>query len=337
LFKTTMKHLTSSILWAATVFAASIPAWPQACETRDEIPAQAKTTMDGAAKQVFDQAASGDVNSLRANAIPSLQSNFGGIAGAVNDNKASFTGAHPELRASFLLDTGPTASQDGRFYCGVFGAGGLGASSAEFDLPGLPAGKYAIVIQDFIGSKGPYSITTIFQDVSGWKLAGFYVRPESALGHDGIWYLQRAREYKSKGQNHNAWFYYVTSWDLLAPVRFMDSSLLSKITQESSGIQPKDVPLAGNAVDYTANGKTYKITEMSVLPNDKTLDLSIKYSVNSTADFNATQADARNLANAYVTQYPEIKDSFNNVWAHAVDANGGDVAGLVILKPTAKP
>lgn len=327
-----MKHLTSSILWAATVFAVSIPAWPQTCETRDEIPAQAKTTMDGAAKQVFDQAASGDVNSLRANAIPSLQSNFGGIAGAVNDNKAAFTGAHPELRASFLLDTGPTASQDGRFYCGVFGAGGLGANSAEFDLPGLPAGKYAIVIQDFIGSKGPYSLTTIFQDVSGWKLAGFYVRPESALGHDGIWYLQRAREYKSKGQNHNAWFYYVTSWDLLAPVRFMDSSLLSKITQESSGIQPKDVPFAGNAVDYTTNGKTYKITEMSVLPNDKTLDLSIKYSVNSTADFNATQADARNLANAYVTQYPELKDSFNNVWAHAVDANGGDVVGLVSLK-----
>jgi hypothetical protein len=332
-----MKHSTSGIFCAAMFFAASIPAWPQACGTRDDIPAQTKTATDSAAKQVFDQAANGDVNSLRANAIPSLQSSFGGIAAAVNDNKAAFAGAHPELRTSFLLDTGPTPSQDGRFYCGVFGAAGLGASSAEFDLPGLPVGKYAIVIQDFIGSKGPYSLTTIFQEMTGWKLAGFYVRPESALGHDGIWYLQRARDYKSKGQSHNAWFYYVTSWDLLAPVRFMDSNLLSKITQESSGIQPKDVPSAGKAVDYTANGKTYKITDMSVLPNDKTLDLSIKYSVNSTADFNATQADARSLANAYVTQYPELKDSFNNVWAHAVDANGGDVAGLVILKPPAKP
>ncbi len=332
-----MKHLTSCIFCAAIILVAGIPAWPQACETRDEIPAQAKTTMDSSAKQVFDQAAAGDVNSLRANAIPSLQSNFGGIAGAVNDNKAAFAGARPELRTSFLLDTGPTASQDGRYYCGVFGAGGLGAGGAEFDIPGLPVGKYAIVIQDFVGGKGPYSLTTIFQEMSGWKLAGFYVRPESALGHDGIWYLQRARDYKSKGQNHNAWFYYVTSWDLLAPVRFMDSSLLSKITQESSGIQPKDIPSAGNAVDYAANGKTYKITDMSVLPNDKTLDLSIKYSVSSTADFMATQADARNLANAYVAQYPELKGSFNNVWAHAVDANGGDVVGLVVLKPAAKP
>jgi hypothetical protein len=332
-----MKHLTSHIFWAAMVFAAAIPAWAQGCATRDEIPAPAKTTMDTSAKQVFDQAAAGDVNSLRANAILSLQSNFGGIAAAINDNKAAFAGAHPELRASFLLDTGPSPSADGRYYCGVFGAGGLGPNSAEFDIPGLPAGKYAIVIQDFIGGKGPYSLTTIFQEMSGWKLAGLYVRPESALGHDGIWYLQRARDYKSKGQNHNAWFYYVTSWDLLAPVRFMDSNLLSKITQESNGIQPQDIPSAGNAVNYTANGKTYKITDMSVLPNDKTLDLSIKYSVASTADFMATQADARNLANAYITQHPELKDSFNNVWAHAVDPNGGDVVGLVVLKPAPKP
>lgn len=333
----TMKRLILKIFWAAMVLTAAVPAWPQACETRDEIPAPAKTSMDNAAKQVFDQAVGGDVNSLRANAIPSLQSSFGGIAAAVNDNKAAFAGTHPELRTSFLLDTGPAPSQDGRFYCGVFGAGGLGADSAEFDLPSLPVGKYAIVIQDFIGSKGPYSLTTIFQDVSGWKLAGFYVYPESALGHDGIWYLQRARDYKSKGQNHNAWFYYVTSWELLAPVRFMDSRLLSKITQELSGIQPKDVPAGGRAVDYAANGKTYKITDMSVLPTEKTLDLSIKYSVASTADFNATQADARNLANAFVAQHPELKDVFNNVWAHAIDANGGDVVGLVNLKPAAKP
>lgn len=327
-----MKHLTLKILWTAMVLTAGIPARSQGCGTREEIPAQAKTSMDSAARQAFDQAAAGDVNSLRANAIPSLQSNFGGIAGAVTDNKAAFAGARPELRTSFLLDTGPAPSEDGRYYCGVFGAGGLGANSAEFDIPGLPAGKYAIVIQDFIGGKGPYSLTTIFQDVNGWKLAGFYVYPETALGHDGIWYLSRAREYKSKNQNHNAWFYYVTSWDLLKPVKFMDSRLLSKIIQESNAIKPKDVPVGGGPVDFVANGKTYKITDMSVLPGDKTLDLSIQYSVASTADFNATQADARNLATVYVAQYPELRDSFNNVWVHAVDGKGGDVVGLVSLK-----
>jgi hypothetical protein len=117
----------------------------------------------------------------------------------------------------------------------------------------------------------------------------------------------------------------------------MDTRLLSKITQESGTIQPKDVPVGGKAVNFTANGRTYNITDMSVLHEGNVFDLTLKYQVPSTADFNTTAADARNLATALVAQYPELKEAFNNIWAHAVDANGGDVPGLVNLKPTAKP
>lgn len=328
-----MKHL--KILSILFVLAATVPAWSQTCQTREEIPDQVKIAIESAAQQVFDQSSRGDANGLRANAIPSLQSNFNGIAGAVSDNKEAFTGAKPQMRTSFLLDTGATPSPDGRFYCGIFGANGMAPNGAEFDIPGLPVGKYAIVIQDFQGAKGPYALTTIFQDMSGWKLAGYYVRPEAAVGHDGLWFLQHARDYKTKNQNHNAWFYYVKSWDLLAPVTFMDTRLLSKITQESSGIQPKDIP-SSSPVNYSANGKSYSITEITVYPGEKTFDLSIKYSVPSTADFQATAADARNLANAYVSQYPELKDAFDNVWAHAVDPNGGDVPAVINLKPAGK-
>jgi len=325
-----MKRLSLHIVGAVAVAVAGVSAWAQGCETRDEIPAQSRTASESAAKLVFDQASRGDVNSLKANAIPSLQANFTGISGAVNDNKAAFASGSAQLRTSFLLDTGDKPSQDGRFYCGVFGGGGQTANSAEFDIPGLPAGRYAIVIQDFIGNKGPYALTTIFQELGGWKLAGFYVRPESALGHDGIWFLDRARDYKAKGQNHNAWFYYVTSWDLLAPVTFMDSGLLSKISQESGAIQPKDVP-SGTPVTYSANGKSYSITEMTVQHLD-TLDLSVKYSVPTTSDFVKTQTDARELANSLAAQYPELKDAFNKIWVHAIDAHGGDVPGLLNLK-----
>jgi hypothetical protein len=331
-----MKQLILKHLFPILALAAALPAWSQGCDTREEIPAQARTSMENAAQQVFDQASRGDTNALRAASAPSLQSGFADVAGAISDNKASFAGAHAQIRAVFLLDTGPTPSADGNFVCGVFGAGGQTANSAEFYIPGLPAGKYAIVIQDFTGGKGPYALTTIFQESSGWKLAGFYIRPEMAGGHDGIWYLQRARDYKTKGQNHNAWFFYLTAWDLMAPVKFMDSALLHKIVQESNGIQPKDVP-AGTPVNYSANGKTYSITDMTVLHGENSFDLSIKYTVASAADFNATQTDARSLATAFVAQYPELKDVFNKVWAHAVDGKGGDVPGFVDLKPTAKP
>lgn len=330
-----MRTLAPRIFLSAAILAIGLCGWSQSCQTRDETPADVKSAVDSASKQAYDRASAGDVSAMQANSIPSLQSNFGGIAGAVNDNKAAFAGAKPQPRTSFFIDNS-TPSADGRFYCGVFGAGGLGSNTAEFDIPGLPAGKYAIAIQDFVGNKGPYSLTTIFQDMNGWKLAGFYVRAESALGHDGIWYLQQARQYKAKGQNHNAWFYYVTSWDLLAPVTFMDSSVLSKITQESGGIQPKDVPSGGNPVNFSANGKTYSITDMSVFHTDTTFDLSIRYTAASTADFNATQAEARGVATAFAAQHPELKDAFNNVWVHAMGPNGSDVPGLVNLKPAAK-
>jgi hypothetical protein len=196
----------------------------------------------------------------------------------------------------------------------------------------LPSGKYAVVIEDVTGSKGPYSLSTIFQDVGGWKLAGLYIYAESADGHDGIWYLTQARNYKSKGQNHNAWFYYQESWHLLAPLQFMETTLLGNIVKELNGVQPSDVATGGKAVSYSVNGKSYNITDMTIYPTDKGLDLSMRYSVPSTADFAATAADARNLATAYVSQYPELKDVFNNVWAHAIDPNGGDVPGVVLLR-----
>jgi hypothetical protein len=327
-----MKQLTFKILTATLVLAGSFSAWAQTCQSKDEIPEPARKAIAAAAQQAFDQSAGGNVQGLQTSAIPSLQSNFNGISGAVADNKDAFVGAKPQLRGLYLLDTGTNPGPDGTFYCGVFGANGMSPSTAEFDLPGLPVGKYAIAIQDFVGNKGPYALTIIFQDLGGWKIAGYQIRPGSAAGHDGLWYLQQARDYKSKGQAHNAWFYYLTSWDLLAPVPYMNSNMLTKIIQESNGIQPKDVPVGGNPVTFNASGKSYKITDMSVFRNDKNIDLTMKYSVPSTADFNATQADARNLANAMIAQYPELKDGFNNVWVHAVDANGGDVVGLVKIK-----
>lgn len=311
---------------------ASIPAWAQTCQNRDEIPEQTRTAIESAAQQAVNQAIRGDVNAIRASIAPSQQSNANGIAGGVSDNKEALQGSRPQLRTSFLLDTGANPSPDGRFYCGVFGATGMAANGAEFDLPGLSAGKYAVVIEDLSGNKGPYALTTIFQEVNGWKLAGLQIKPESAVGHDGIWYLQQARDYKNKGQNHNAWFYYFESWELLAPVQFMETTLLGNIIKESNGIMPKDVATGGKAISYSVNGKTYNITDMTVYPTERNLDLSIKYSVSSTADFAATAADARNLATAYAAQYPELKDAFNSIWAHAIDPNGGDVPGVVTLK-----
>ncbi len=64
----------------------------------------------------------------------------------------------------------------------------------------------------------------------------------------------------------------------------------------------------------------------------KNLDLALKYSVPNAGDFNAMQANARALCNAYLTKYPELRDGFTTILAHAVDPSGRDVVGIVPLK-----
>jgi len=327
-----MKTLIRNTTIALILALASFSSWAQTCQTRDEVPEPSRKAVENASQQLLDQAIRGDVAAMQTSAITSLQARFGGIAAAVTDHKAVFAGDHATIRTLFTLATGETPSPDGQFYCGVFSANGQSGTSAEFALPGLPTGKYAIVIYDLAGTEGPHALTVILQDVGGWKLAGFYIRPQSAAGHDGLWYLQRARDFKAKGQNHNAWFYYVTSWNLMAPVNFMSTKLLTTINEESSSIRPKDVPEDGGAAPFSFNGRTYKITEMSVVRGPTNFDLNIKYSVPATADSKAVLEDARNLCNAYLGQYPETREGFNNILAHAIDPSGGDVAGLVALK-----
>jgi len=319
---------------AFAMISAAIPAWAQSCQIGGEIPAPVRTAIEGAARKTLDQARVADLGAIGASLAPAVKARLDSIVSAVKDNTAVFAGANRrQMRVSFLLDTGEDPSAEGRFYCGLFGTNGFTGASAEFDIPGIAAGKYAIIIQDLTDNKSAHALTTIFQDVGGWKLAGFYVRPETVAGYDGLWFLDRARSFKAKGQVRNAWFYYVTSWDLMAPVTFMDSRLLHQITAESAEIQPSDFPIAGNAVSYSAQGQTYKITDMTAVYTDLGLDLNVQYSTVSIADLPAAQANARRLADALAAQYPEFKDAFNTLWVHAVDPQGQDAIAILKLKP----
>jgi hypothetical protein len=313
-----------------TALAGPRAATAQSCMRASEMQPQDRTAIERSAQQIFDHASRGDTEGLRANTVTNY---FSGIAGVVNDNRTALSGASVQLRAEYLLDSG--AAGGGHFYCGVFTSQGLTAGGAEFYLPGLSAGRYAIVIEDVNGSKGPFAMTEILQESGGWKLAGLYFRPESAAGHDGLWYRAQAKQFQAKGQTLNAWLYYITAWELMAPVKFMNTRLLGRIGEEARAIEPKDLPSQGKPMAFSAGGKTYQITELGSYFSPSGVDVQLRYSVPSTADFNATQADAHNLATAFAAQHPELKDSFNAIWAHAIDGKGGDVAGLATLKPPA--
>src|SRR5664279_3426800 len=72
------------------VLALGCGAEAQTCYVGAEIDAPTATALEAAAQQYFRMSAQGDVAGLRANAMPEIAGNFGGIEQAVVSNKMYF-------------------------------------------------------------------------------------------------------------------------------------------------------------------------------------------------------------------------------------------------------
>ena len=161
----------------------------EACHPQGEMDVATRSAIERAAQQYFTFAAAGDSESLRRNAIPAIASNFQGIASTVQGNKDKLAGGQPTIRAEYqLLAPGPGTYERAEFICGLYNS----PERTSFVIPGLPAGTYALVVQDVKGSKLPFAITYILQENQGaWQLAGYYARPHQIGPHDGLWYWVR--------------------------------------------------------------------------------------------------------------------------------------------------
>jgi hypothetical protein len=322
------------VMLLALVLVAS-PLGATTCQTAQEMDPAAKSAIEGAAQQMLQATLRGEANFLQQNAIPDVANNFAGISGAVADNRENLQGAAGRVRSSFVLDASDAKGSIERaeFYCGIWGANGHTNMSTGFVIPGLPAGKYAVVVQDITGGKMPHMLSTILQQMNGqWKLAGFYIRPTEIGGHDGNWYLQKAREYSTAGQKHNAHFYYQTAWKLLAPVDFISTKPLEQMTDEWMKARPNDLPVEG-PVQISANGRTYTVTDMTALPTEKSFDLNVRYqATGDLANVNQTIKENHEFLRALLAKYPELRQGFTTIIAHAVDSSGRSFPSPMAMK-----
>jgi hypothetical protein len=306
----------------------------QSCQTSGELDDATRAAITAAGQRFFDLAAKGDAATMRLNAIPSLASDFGGIETTVKDHKPDLTGAQATLKSSFVLDASSgTPDPHAEFLCGVFGKNGQTSNSAAFYLDNLPPGKYAAVLLNASSPKGKTMFSEILQQTgSDWKLAGLYIKAADIAGHDSNWFLDRARDYKTKGQTHNAWFFYLEARNLISPLSFMSTLATDNLYDESQSLQPKDLPTGGKPVDLPAGTVTYKVTAVFPEAVGNDLDLIVRY---QTADAsNTTQAFQDNTAviRALVAKYPEVREAFAAVVARAVDASGRDYGTLMAMK-----
>jgi hypothetical protein len=302
----------------------------QTCLTSDDMDAATRTALTNTAKRYFDMAAKGDGGSLRQNSIAAVAASFSGIQNVIDENKANFSSASPVVRPPFLLKAEGTAPlQRAEFLCGLFSANGQTTNSSEFVIPNLPPGSYAVTIVDVTSAKGPYSVSFVLQQQgTDWKLGGYYVKQSAVDGHNGSWFADRARAFKSKGQTHNAWFYYIEARDLLAPLNFMYTLQTDKLYDEMQAMKPADLP----PMELSAGSKTFKLIDEFPTISGKELDLVVKYDSSDVSDSAKTFQDNMTVMQGLVTKYPELRDGFEGFVARAVEPSGRDYGSLMPMK-----
>jgi hypothetical protein len=293
-----------------------------------------RTAITNAGQRYFGMASRNDAPSLKQSSIPSLASDFGGVENLIKERQPDFAGAQATLKNAFFLDNEQgTPNTREEFYCGVFGKNGQTANSSAFYLDNLPPAKYAVILMDATSPKGRVMFSEVLQHMgTDWKLGGLYIKSAQIAGHDSDWFLNQARQYKAKGQTHNAWFYYQQARSLISPLPFMSTLATDKLYDESQSLQPADLPAGGKTVDLAVAGSTFKVT--AVFPQDvgNDLDLIIRYQSTNVSNANLAYQDNLNVIKALVTKCPEVRDAFAAVVARAVDISGRDYGTLLAMK-----
>ena len=329
-------RLGISSVWTALVLLAcsSRSTSAQSCQTSSDLDDATHTSITTVGQRYYDMATKGDVASLRQNAIASLAADFSSIEVTVKDHQADLSGAQATVKSVFLLQAeGSAPLPHAEFYCGVFGKTGQTANSAVFYLDNLPPAKYGVVIFDATSPKGRVSLSLILQQFgTDWKLGGLYIKSAEVAGHDSEWFIARAREYKAKGQLHNAWLFYLQARSLISPLPFMSTAATDKLYDESQGAEPADVPANGKAVDLTAGTATYKLTAMFPDSVGDDLDLIVKYQAADASNTNQAYESNVAVVKAVVAKYPEVREAFAGVVARAVDPTGRDYGTLLAMK-----
>jgi len=306
----------------------------QTCYTTEDIDPPTHAALTAAGKHYFDLVTKGDTAALKQSAIAGLAADFAGVETAIKDSQANLSGTQPAPRPEFLLKAEGTAPLErAEFLCGVFGKNGQTANSAEFVIPNLAPGTYSIVMEDASTPKGPFTVTFVLeQQGADWKLGGLFIKATQAAGKDAKWYADKARAFKEKGQNHNAWFYYLQARDLAVPVRFMYTQLTDRIFDDSETVTPTDLPGDGNTVDLAASGTTYKLTAIFPLAVAEDFDLVVKYQLADVSSTSKTFDTNMAVIKALVAKYPEFRDAFAGVVARAIEPSGKDYGTLAEMK-----
>ena len=246
-----------------------------------------------------------------------MAAQFDGIANSIQTINASIQHAALTVDALYLLDaTDLKTAEETQFFCGVAGS----PLTVEITIPALPPGKYALAILHATGVPQPQQLSLVLEnDPAGspdWKLAGFFTKPMTMGGHDGIWFWTQARDYAAKKQLWDAWFYYQTAQYLLDPVDFISSPNLQKLQREAEQARPANLP-GSDPLHLSSGTQTFDVVSLHTGELSNQLDLVVTYNATAGQDPVTARAQVTAVMRALLQQHPELRTAFHGLWVYA--------------------
>lgn len=286
------------------------------CVSQAELSAQDRAGLSAAAGQMLQSVFNGDTGTLRTALLPAETGAWDGIRSAVEQSADLLKNGQPKLRSLYLLDaTMQSAPADTQFFC----TSSNGALTVSINMPGLPPGKYAVILADAEGAPLAGQIGLILaEDAGAWKLAGLSIRQGSLNGHDGVWYWGRARSL-AQSDGWTAFYLFEAARSLLIPVDFLGSPNLDKLRGEQQ--QVLNGPQAAFPYKLPDGDRTWKI--LAVLFDDslRQPDLAVMYESTGVTDSSAQRTEAIAVLSAFLKTQPGLRQNFHGLWAVA-SSNG---------------
>jgi len=315
-----MKRIGIGLLAAGLLVAV---ASAEVCTTQSQMTAADRDALAGVARGLAAKVQANDVSGLQAATASEYAKDFTGIGAVVGSTSTKVKGGTPVVEQVYLLDaTELKRGADGsvpeaQFFCSL----NKTVLEADFVISGLAPGRYGFVIVDVPDGSSPWRLSFLLhQDQGRWAMAGFYPKPLSAAGHNGLWYWTQARTMTAQKERWNAWLYYQQAENLLVPVNFLQSTHLEKLKAEATAAAPpalsEGVSAEAPLVVKGPDGVEYHFTALGVddsLEKDK-IDIMAHLKVDQIGDPAAARKRNSDAMTALLTAYPEMRKPFHGVW-----------------------
>jgi len=298
----------------------------EVCTTQSQMTSADRDALANTAQALAAKVQADDVSGLRGSTVAEYAKDFGGIEGVVGSTAAKVKGGTLTVEQVYVLDGtqlkrgADGAAPEAQFFCSL----NESVAEADFLIPGLAPGRYGFAMVEVQGVASPWQLSFLLRQEQGqWQMAGFYPKPLSAAGHDGVWYWTQARTMAAQKEHWNAWLYYQQAEALLRPTNFIQSTHLEKLKAEQGAAAPptlsEGVSAESPLVVKGADGTEYHFTGLGVddsLAKEK-IDVLAHLKVDQIGDAAAARKRNTDAMAALLAAYPEMRKAFHGVWIFA--------------------